>query len=90
MTRWLLSVLYLSSWATAQTPAGQPAPDQPNAQPPRAERQDPQPNTPAKVGSQAPDIRLNDHTGKLQTITAAGTDGAWTVLAFYPKASTPG
>lgn len=40
------------------------------------------------VGQPAPAIRLNDDTG---TAVAVGGKGErWTVLAFYPKAATPG
>ncbi len=42
-----------------------------------------------KVGKPAPVLRLNDHTGKAVSI-GANEDGLWTVLAFYPKAATPG
>ena len=41
-----------------------------------------------EVGKPAPVIRLNDHTGT--AVTVGGTAEAWTVLAFYPKAATPG
>ena len=44
------------------------------------------------VGDAAPALRLNDQHGQAVTVAppAQGTDGAWTVLAFYPKAATPG
>ena len=37
-------------------------------------------------------IRLNDQSGRAVKLTAPkpGEDGAWTVLAFFPKAATPG
>lgn len=40
------------------------------------------------VGKPAPLLRLNDHTGKIATV--GGKRDNWSVLAFYPKASTPG
>lgn len=40
------------------------------------------------VGSPAPTARLNDHTGK--AVRLGGESETWTVLAFYPKAGTPG
>ncbi|MCR9245063.1 MAG: hypothetical protein NXI31_08520 [bacterium] len=56
--------------------------------------QDPAP-TPAKkpapaiaVGKPAPAFRLNDDGGRLTKV--GGKTANWTVLAFYPKASTPG
>jgi hypothetical protein len=46
------------------------------------------------VGEAAPLARLNDHTGKAVAFggetAPADTAGAWTVLAFYPKALTGG
>ncbi|MEM7309864.1 MAG: hypothetical protein AAF682_24520 [Planctomycetota bacterium] len=41
-----------------------------------------------EVGKPAPLIRLNDHEGKGTTV--GGEADHWTVLAFYPKAATPG
>ena len=41
------------------------------------------------VGAAAPAFRLNDHTGKAVAV-GGGATTAWTVLAFYPKAMTPG
>ena len=41
------------------------------------------------VGKPAPTIRLNDHDGKAVQIRA-NDEGRWTVLAFFPKAATPG
>lgn len=53
--------------------------------------QDPKPDTPtpvvAKVGESAPALRLNDQSGSV--VTPTFTDH-WTVLAFFPKAATPG
>ena len=49
--------------------------------------QDPEPKGP-KVGQAAPVIRLNDHEGKAATV--GGKSKTWSVLAFYPKAATPG
>jgi len=40
------------------------------------------------VGQPAPAFRLNDHTGA--GVKVGGESEAWTVLAFYPKAATPG
>lgn len=42
----------------------------------------------AKVGKPAPAFRVNDHTGK--AVRFGGKSKTWTVLAFYPKAGTPG
>ena len=47
----------------------------------------PAPAVPA-VGKPAPVVRLNDHTGA--AVTIGGKAETWTVLAFYPKAATPG
>lgn len=41
-------------------------------------------------GAAAPEFRLNDHTGKAVRGSDIAKSGAWTVLAFYPKAMTPG
>ena len=45
-----------------------------------------------EVGQPVPAFRLNDHTGAAVAIAADSkvTEGTWTVLAFYPKAATPG
>jgi peroxiredoxin Q/BCP len=43
---------------------------------------------PPTVGQPAPLLRLNDHTGRIATV--GGERESWSVLAFYPKASTPG
>ena len=40
------------------------------------------------VGKAAPVFAANDHDGKRASIGRAGK--TWTVLAFYPKAATPG
>ena len=41
-----------------------------------------------EVGQAAPAIRLNDHAGNA---TAVGGEAEhWSVLAFYPRAMTPG
>jgi len=45
---------------------------------------------PPEVGQPAPSFRLNDQDGKGVAIGGAAEDGHWTVLAFYPKAATPG
>ena len=41
-----------------------------------------------EVGKPAPTLRLNDHLGRAATV--GGKAEHWTVLAFYPKAMTPG
>lgn len=42
-----------------------------------------------EVGKPAPALRLNDQRGEL--VELGGKKGAnWTVLAFFPKAATPG
>jgi len=43
---------------------------------------------PPEVGDPAPAFRLNDQEGKLLSI--GGESDMWTVVAFYPKAMTPG
>ena len=44
-----------------------------------------------EVGKPAPAFRLNDHTGRAVSPLVQEEDAAlWTVLAFYPKAMTPG
>ena len=45
--------------------------------------------TPRYVTLKAPDFRLNDHNGQAFRLSEAG-EGRWIVLAFYPKAATPG
>ena len=42
-----------------------------------------------KVGDPAPSFRLNDQSGKAISLAKATKD-TWVVLAFYPKAATPG
>jgi hypothetical protein len=44
------------------------------------------------VGDAAPAFRLNDHSGRAVAIAAksSGEEAPWTVLAFFPKAATPG
>ena len=51
------------------------------------DRQKEQPALP-KIGEAAPTFTLNDHDGK--SVTIGGESDQWTVLAFYPKAATPG
>ena len=46
------------------------------------------PKIPA-VGEKAPTFRLNDQTGSAVSV-GANEDGAWSIVAFYPKAATPG
>ena len=49
------------------------------------------PKTAAKrpeVGKVAPALRLNDHHGNIVELGGKRTN--WTVLAFFPKAATPG
>jgi hypothetical protein len=45
-----------------------------------------------EVGKPAPVVRLNDHTGRAVHLRPADPDeeGNWKVLAFFPKAATPG
>ena len=52
--------------------------------------QDSKPAEPApiEVGSPAPTFRLNDHEGRI--VEVGGKSETWTVLAFFPKAMTPG
>jgi peroxiredoxin Q/BCP len=53
--------------------------------------QDPAPKSePAvpEVGKPAPAFRLNDDGGR--AVAVGGKAAAWTVLAFFPKAATPG
>ena len=52
--------------------------------------QDAAPKRPAlpEVGENAPAFRLNDHEGDVVAVGGAGD--RWTVLAWYPKARTPG
>ena len=40
------------------------------------------------VGKPAPSVRLNDHHGNI--VELGGKRANWTVLAFFPKAATPG
>ena len=49
----------------------------------------PKPAPGPAVGKPAPTFRVNDHTGRAFD-SAARESGRWMVLAFYPKASTPG
>ena len=42
-----------------------------------------------EVGDPAPAFRLNDQDGKALSLAQATKD-TWVVLAFYPKAATPG
>jgi peroxiredoxin len=41
-----------------------------------------------EVGKPAPSVRLNDHHGNI--VELGGKRPNWTVLAFFPKAATPG
>ena len=41
-----------------------------------------------QVGQPAPAFRLNTHEGKAASV--GGESETWTVLAFFPKAATPG
>ena len=53
--------------------------------------QDPEPvrkPAPPKVGDAAPAFRLNDNEGN--DVSIGGKSDTWTVVAFYPKARTPG
>lgn len=42
----------------------------------------------AQVGEALPAFRLNDQEGK--AVTIGGENELWTVVAFFPKAMTPG
>lgn len=48
----------------------------------------PTPPPALEVGAIAPALRLNDERG--QAVSLGGERETWTVLAFYPKALTPG
>ncbi len=50
--------------------------------------QDRQDNKPLTLEEPAPAFALNDHHGK--KVSVGGEVDHWTVLAFYPKAGTPG
>jgi len=41
-----------------------------------------------EVGKPAPTLRLNDHRGNI--VELGGKRANWSVLAFFPKAATPG
>jgi hypothetical protein len=41
-----------------------------------------------EIGKPAPSVRLNDHHGNI--VELGGKRATWTVLAFFPKAATPG
>ena len=43
-----------------------------------------------EVGQPAPALRLNNHAGKAVTVGPNEKEKTWTVLAFFPKAATPG
>ena len=43
---------------------------------------------PPEVGKAAPTLRLNNHLG--EAVSVGGKNENWTVLAFFPKAMTPG
>ena len=64
----------------------------PNRNPePAARTQDPKPAAEKgelKLGEAAPVFRLNDQDG--HAVAVGGKSDHWTVLAFYPKAATPG
>lgn len=49
--------------------------------------QAPTPKRP-EVGKPAPAVRLNDHRGEI--VELGGKRANWSVLAFFPKAATPG
>jgi hypothetical protein len=44
---------------------------------------------PVRAGQKAPPWRLNDQDGVARSLAEA-RDGAWVVMAFFPKALTPG
>lgn len=43
-----------------------------------------------EIGKPAPALRLNNHLGKAVTVGPDEEEATWTVLAFFPKAATPG
>ena len=45
--------------------------------------------SPLTAGTDAPSIRLNDQDGRAVAVFPP-PEGTWTILAFYPKAATPG
>jgi hypothetical protein len=47
-----------------------------------------QPMKRPEIGKPAPAVRLNDHHGNIVELGGKRTN--WTVLAFFPKAATPG
>ncbi|MEM7204401.1 MAG: hypothetical protein AAF628_29345 [Planctomycetota bacterium] len=60
-----------------------------SAQQPDAAPKPADPAAPAlEIGQPAPAVRLNDQNGN--AVEVGGERETWTVLAFYPKASTPG
>jgi len=72
---WILGPLLIwLAWPLALTQDQQPAP--PTAKMPEA-------------GDAAPVFRLNDHEGDATTI-GGEQEGTWTIMAFFPKAMTPG
>lgn len=46
--------------------------------------------TKPEIGKPAPSLRLNNHAGKAVTVGPDEAEKTWTVLAFFPKAATPG
>ncbi|MFT4843356.1 MAG: hypothetical protein ACJA0V_001722 [Planctomycetota bacterium] len=72
--RSVLTAVLLCLPVMAQTPKPVPAPA------PKA--------VVAEVGKAAPSFRVNDDTGAMTEV--GGEAKTWTVLAFYPKASTGG
>ena len=49
-----------------------------------------EPEKPAlpEIGGPAPTFRVNDHTGR--AVAIGGESERWSVVAFFPKAATPG
>ncbi len=45
---------------------------------------------PLRVGDMAPPLTLNDQQGKAVSLKRLREKDTWTVLAFYPRAGTPG
>ena len=72
----LLPVLALAGAAAALVPVV-----------PVVQDEKPEPVLPS-VGAAAPAFRLNDHAGR--AVAIGGEAPHWTVLAFFPKAATPG
>jgi len=53
-----------------------------------AQDSDPKKPVRPRIGVPAPNLRLNDHRGEVVELSVERE--SWTVLAFFPKAATPG